>query len=358
VRRVLALLAAVAMIAGAVVVRQRLDEGALGQPLTAEGRPTTVLCDLALEAVCRALTADAELTVAVEEAGASLERLWGLPDAVSGGVPEGVPDVWVTLAPWPAMVDEERGRRGLQPLFDAASAQVALGSSPLVLLAWEDRADVLRASCGEEVLTWRCVAPVAGQPWVSLGGDATWGPVKPGLDDPARSSLGLTVLAQATAEEVQRADFGRGSLQDGAYQDWLAALGRSVRDFSPPAGLLAEMVLTGPAKYDVAASTEAFASPVLAGDRAADVGVHYAEPLVTADAVAAVRGGVEADRVRAVAERALAEAGWHTATAGPPSLGDAEVDTTALPTNPPGSTQPSPGAMTALRSTFLEVVRP
>ncbi|MDQ4133181.1 MAG: hypothetical protein M3179_08260, partial [Actinomycetota bacterium] len=74
-RRVLAVLAAVAMVAGAVVVRSRLDDG------DSDGVAGRLTCGPELEAVCERLRRDQGdgLTIVVEPAGVTAERLAAAP---------------------------------------------------------------------------------------------------------------------------------------------------------------------------------------------------------------------------------------------------------------------------------------
>jgi hypothetical protein len=358
VTRVLAAIAAIAMVAGALLVRERLDGGAFAGPGGSSDQVTSVLCDAALGAVCDDLGTDVGVEVRVEPAGVSLDRLSGLADAaLQDRGSEGVPDAWVAIAPWPAMVEEGRARSGLQPLFDGAPPTVA--SSPLVLVVWTDRSEALLPGCGLPALSWSCITPIAGRPWAEVGGQELWGRVKPGLDDPGMSAVGLSALAQAAAEELGTTEFGSRSLRDGPFLDWLTRLGEAVPDYRPPAGSVLEaMVQVGPASYDLAATTEAAAGAVLATSaRAADLRAHYPEPLMTADVVVAAPASVDSGALSRTVAAALAARGWHTADAAPEVLGEAVADTATLPTSPPGSTLPSAGAMTALRTTFNTVVR-
>ncbi len=188
-KRLLAVLVAVGLLAIGFVVRDLRSGEGRGDLPTLPGRDATasVLCDEAIAEVCDALADAGELEVRREAAGTTVDRFVALPDGASGG---DLPDAWVTIAPWPAIVDEDRGRRGLAPLFGPPADEGAVASSPLVLLTWDDRGEVLGDAC-DEGLGLACLGQAAGRSWSELGGPDAWGAFKPGLEDPARSSVGL-----------------------------------------------------------------------------------------------------------------------------------------------------------------------
>jgi hypothetical protein len=366
VKRALAILVAVGLVALGFLVRGMRDDGpGPGSPEPGGGTTAVgVVCDTTLDTVCEALSAGG-LDVRREAAATTVDRLATLADP--GAVGDGpAPDVWVTIAPWPAIVDEARTRGGLSPLFDPSPGEAAIASSPLVLVGWSERDAVLRIACDRERIDWDCVGQAAGARWVDLGGSDTWGPFKPGFDDPRRSSLGLTVLGNATAHELGRNDFGTRELTSPAYLDWLRGLAEAVPDFAPTAGsALDAMLLTGPASYDVTATTEAAARTALetSVQRGAQLEVTYLtvpaapDTAVVLDVVVARRPGVEVDTVVADVAAAAASAGWHTVDATPTPVGDDGVAPPSAPSASPGATLPAAGALTALRTSFAETYR-
>lgn len=344
--RVLALLAAIGMVAAAFVIRPHTaDLTGPDRPAARGQGPVTVLCDAELAAACQALVA-AGHDVTTEAAGDSYKRLVAA-DAT-------LPDVWVVPAPWPAMVDEARTRTGAPGSF--ATVDTTLASSPLALVAWADRGQVLADHCGTDTLDWGCVSGAAGSRWAELGGQDAWGNLKPGLPHPVTSSTGLAVLAQATTDQLGTTGFGSRSLADGEYLDWLARLGRAVPDLAPTAGSpLAAMLSFGPATFDVAGTTEAAATAAArdAAQRGGQVVIHVPDDAPTLDVVAATPAG--SDLPSAVADTvvdALSSDGWRTASA---ASGDG-TGTTGLAASP-GESLPAPGAMTALRTAFTDTVR-
>jgi hypothetical protein len=342
--RVLALLVAIGLVAAGYLVREQSSvagrEPALGNPPAAA---TRVRCDAELEAACRALRA-AGHDVTVEPAGVTYEELNIAEESTA-------PDVWVTVAPWPTMVDEARARAGLGPLFTPVEEAVA--TSPLVVVIWDERAEVLEPMCATAELTLGCVAGASGERWADLGGQETWGFVKLGLGDPVTSSVGLAALAVATADELGTSTFGTRSLAEGTYLDWLSALAGAVPDLNPPAGsALAAMLQVGPAAFDLAVTTEAAAISAREGgaQRATELRVLPAAPPATVDAVVASREAEAHDAVVEVVAGALDDAAWMTAAT-------ADGAAAAIFDGLPGASLPGAGAHTALRNTFDETVR-
>jgi hypothetical protein len=341
--RVLAFLVATGLVVAAYAVRTSGPESGT-DPAVVAAATSTLRCDAELRVACRALS-EAGHDVQVEPAGVTYDALRGAANAAG-------PDVWVTVAPWPAMVDDARSRAGLSPLF--TTSEVPLAVSPLVLVLWEERGDVLEANCAGE-LDLACVTGAAGKRWDELGGPETWGAFKLGIQDPSTSSVGLAVLALATAEELGTAEFGTRSLTDGAYLDWLSALSGAIPDLAPAAGsALAAMLQVGPAAFDVAATTEAVALTARDGgaQRAAELRLVPA-PATTVDAVLAVNGTAPTattDEVAEVVAGALGAEGWLT-----PATADGT--SAAAFDGPPGAALPGAGAQTALRNTFDETVR-
>ncbi|MEX1164727.1 MAG: hypothetical protein WEB03_14235 [Nitriliruptor sp.] len=365
-KRLLAVLVAVGLVGLGFLVRDLRAGGDGALPTLPGGGSSaaaSVLCDEAFAEVCDALAADGELDVRREPAGTTVDRLVALPDGASG---EDLPEAWVTIAPWPAIVDEDRIRRGLAPLFDPAAEDTAIASSPLVLVTWDDRGEVLAAACEGGVIGLACLGEAAGRSWSDLGGPDAWAAFKPGLEDPARSSLGLAALGAFTAAELDTLGFGTRSLADGGYLDVIARFGRSVPDFRPSAGSpLAAAVLTGPSSFDLVLTSEAAARRAIEGSAQWGPRLVAAYPPVVGtdggatsfDLVVATTGGTDAESLRGEVGAAAGAAGWHTSEVTPPPLAGEPGDTSQLPTEAPGATLPGAGALTALRTTFTETVR-
>jgi hypothetical protein len=111
VSRILAVLVTIGMVAGAIYIRDRIDDDGGGGGGGNGG--AQLVCDPVLEAACRAVSGD----VVVEDAATTAERVIGA-DSFEG-------DGWVTAGPWPAMVDELRETAGRTPLFGDGGRVVA-----------------------------------------------------------------------------------------------------------------------------------------------------------------------------------------------------------------------------------------
>jgi hypothetical protein len=111
VSRILAVLVAIGMVAGAIYIRDRIDDDGGGGAGGNGG--AQLVCDPVLESACRAVSGD----VVVEDAATTAERVIGA-DSFEG-------DGWVTAGPWPAMVDELRETAGRTPLFGDGGRVVA-----------------------------------------------------------------------------------------------------------------------------------------------------------------------------------------------------------------------------------------
>ena len=337
--RLLAFVAAVAMVAGAVAVRDRLDAGDDSQ---AAG-PLRLVCSKELAEACERLEGRvASVEVTVEAAGQTSERLAAARPGAEAPV-----DGWLVAGPWPAIVEERRRSAGQEPLL---STGPVLARSPAVLAVFPSRAEVLGRNCPGGAIGWRCLGDVAGRAtWAAVGGRPEWGPLKVLVDDPASEADGLAVLGAATAAFFGRADVASNDLDD-AYRAWLAGLARAVPAAPIP---LEQAVAAGPALLDAYAGLEAEAAPLVATSARQDKPLLiYPSPVTTADVVLGSVTGARSRRlaevVRGPGREALAATGWRvpgrSRAAGVP----------ATPALPPESGLPRPGTLDALRGAWRE----
>lgn len=192
-KRIAAVLAAVAMIAGAVWWRGR--DGADASSGGALLASSPVVCAFEVMAACDALRSDGA-TVFVEPAGTTAERL-----VADDGT---APIVWVTLEPWPAIV--EARRRAADRLPRLSTSTVVAGLDVAMFGAVQ--------TCGATP-TWTCVAGLPGL----------------GLDDPASSGAGPAVLI-ALATGLAGADIATVGATDPVVRDGIAGI--KLRKPSPP----------------------------------------------------------------------------------------------------------------------------
>jgi hypothetical protein len=332
VRRVLAVVGAVAMVAGALFVRGRLDDRKVEQ-----GQVFRLVCSVDLGRVCADLRDDnsGRIEVTVEAAGTTADRL----RAVDGD--PGL-DGWLVADPWPAIVDGARQAASRSPLFAAGREPIV--RSPLVIVAWKDRADALTPTCPDSRLGWKCLGEAADRPWKDRNGREDWGQVKPGHATAASDGIGLLVLGQATVEWFGTADLSTIDLDNDGFQTWFSGLERPM---PPSAGSpLGRMLAIGRAAYDAVGTTEADAG---LAERAAvrnALVTLYPAAMATADVVLAVAPGDRGSRLRDIvsdpARDILLESGWK-------EPGDARF--------PAGNGLPPAGLLDALRSRAREASR-
>lgn len=310
-RRLLAVVAATAMVAGSIAIRSRLDRREEDRT-----NPLRVVCAAELGSVCDALRRTSA-QVTVEPAPATADRLGR----------EETPEIdgWLVPAPWPQIVDGRR--RGLPPLFTDVSQPLA--RSPLVIV-------MSRAVADRCPLGWKC-----------LGEAVPRNQARPGHPDPRDNGLGALIAGQAAASYFGRTvDLSTTDLEDPNFATWFRALQRATPPLISGSSLLNEMLGTNFAVYDAVGTIEAEAASTLAASAVRDrTMLLYPEPMATVDVVLAGSG----TRLREVAggdtiRKALADAGWR-------------VDGRGTPPVPPTNGLPSPGFIDALRSRAEEVRR-
>ncbi|MCB1026173.1 MAG: hypothetical protein KDB24_00225 [Microthrixaceae bacterium] len=294
--RILALVAAVGLVAGAVVLR-----GALGQDDDGDGdTPAGVIwCDPLLAEACNAAAEGAE--VELIEPGEAFTRLSD-PGAESAAPP---PSTWVTVGDWPAI---------LATATSSANGEVAtfgdptpLASTPLVLAGNAANLERLTAECAE--VTWGCLADVAGTGADELGGDPRLGEFRLGHVVPP-SSTGLFTLDALVATIP---DGGAPSRTDVESQAFAGLLDRiDSGEFTGDTARAADQFLARPGEASVFVGPEALLDPKLG---ARDATLLPVAP--TATLTAQLAPLTDVDGVGDLAERLGAEltaAGWEPPT--------------------------------------------
>lgn len=332
----LALLGAIAMVVVAVVVRSSVIDGDSGD----RPAPVRLVCAEEFAAECRAVP---NAAVRIEAAGTTA-------DALAVGDPPADVDAWVVTAPWPELVDDRRRAAGLDSLFDPGPPAVA--ASPLGLVLRRERAPVLASQCTTtpDAIGWRCVGDNAGKPWSTIGGDPRWGDVRPGIDDPPRSAIGLLVASDALAARVGTIDFGRDVFDDPEISAWFTRLARSV---PPAAGTTTplERFLAVPATYDAVGDASGVITTALASADVARQG-EFGVPAApgAARAVVVVAGLAGRHRAAATAVAALRR--------GSPAATFGAAGWSVVKDSDPGPTGlPDGGTMQVVRERWLEALR-
>jgi ABC-type glycerol-3-phosphate transport system substrate-binding protein len=160
-------------------------------------------------------------------------------------------------------------KNGQAAFGDGDDAPEPLLLSPLVFVAWEDRAKAL-VSFGGGTISWKTVhkAVSSNQGWPAVKGKADWGFVKLGHTDPTRSNSGLQTLVLIALEYFGRTTGSELKVEDilkPDFQKFLRELESGVTRFENSTGtFMTDMVRFGPSKYDIAVVYESSAISQLA----------------------------------------------------------------------------------------------
>lgn len=259
-KRVVALLAAVGLVVGAVFVRRAMDDTAndgsgsttatTGTGGSTDDRPT-LLCSTELAAACRTLSG---VKLTIEDPGVSAKKI-GLHDGGLGY------DAWLVAKPWADIVDLRRARNTYSPL-PSRTPVLAHGAA----LAVVDTARNTAVSgvggqpaCDPAGRIVDCALAHPGEQWGAVGGQAAWGTIKVGLPDPTRTTVGMSVLAQTAVDWVHRPGTDPAAVtaladlvDDPDFADHLHALKAAVPSDAATAADPVRQLLTVPQSYSVA----------------------------------------------------------------------------------------------------------
>lgn len=323
--RLSALAVAVVLVVGSFLVRREVIEGDNGD--RSDEQIDDLVCITELADVCTAYAAgDESVDVTIEDAGVTLDRLAALEAGAE-------PPLWLTVEPYPAMVDSIRAGTRVEPLGYSTNA---LGATQLgVALPPDGRLDVLLAACAGEPL-WRCIGTNAGGPWSELGGEASWGTVRPALGDVDNSALGLSSFAASVAGYFNDPDVSRSRWEnDSAFIPWLDGLADTSSGVSLSGGSSLGTMATRPSALDIAA-TAGFELAAVDAD-SQRFARNYPAPEMWLQAVLAVPGGAAAGDLAGQLSGQLRTSGWD----------DPSTATTPLP---------SASTMLALRAYWNDAV--
>jgi hypothetical protein len=323
-----AVLVAVVMIVAAVLIRDLViegdDSGGGGGGGGGPAGPVRLVCVSEVRAACEQLAdEDDGVEVTIASAGTTLDELTS-PEFRGS---QSAYDAWVTLDPLPEVVDARRDQQGDDQVL---ADPTPVASSPVVLVASNDRADALVSACGEPsdpdsddvVVSVRCVAEAAGGPWSAAGGEGSWGPVRYGFVDPDRQAEGQAVLGQLATAYFAELDpplgpdaYASNDFAPLGFSTWLGGVAAEADTSSQGGTPLEKLVQRGPSAFGAVATLEASATDAIAGTRAeGSLTVIYPSPMATAVvSLAPVGGAPGADDVDDVLEplrEALAGTGW------------------------------------------------
>jgi hypothetical protein len=141
---------------------------------------------------------------------------------------------------------------------DGADKPLPLVITPLVLVAWEDRAAALTGK--DKTLSFQHLLRAIESPkgWPGAGGKPDWGFVKLGHTNPTRSNSGLQALILMAYEfQKKRSGLEVKDVLDEKFQSFMKGIEKGVPKFGDSTGtFMEEMVLYGPSKYDVVVTYE------------------------------------------------------------------------------------------------------
>ncbi len=288
-KRVVALLLAAGLVVGAIYARRAIDDdegaGATGVP--------HVLCALEVQSACLRLASAGLIEVAgIEAPGLTADRL-STADGRLGA------DAWLVSGFWPQIVAGNRARAGLPPLSGSRSR--VLGTQPARVFLRPARATTTISHCSP--LDWKCLAPMAAQPWTTFGGQPDWGDVAMAIP-PVDTTEGLVTVAAALGSAVGTDDYASNDVVDEVD----AFLQRFARDATTMTDPVDSMVVK-PGSVDITAGLRADA----AGQPKGSVTTVWAAPAAT---VGAVIDGSAGGLDPAAVTDALARTGWDRPTKG------------------------------------------
>ncbi len=220
-KRLAALIAAVALIIGAVALRRSLDDGSAASPVVpgtsdpaqpTAPQSTRIVCITELAAACDAARGAGAATT-VESYADTLGRI------ESGDIPS----IWVTF--------ERINGMAVNPATNQsyyAQPATALASSQLLLVTPVERAVAFGELCGGDN-SWKCIGTNAGKAWAEIGGDGAWGRLIPGHADPSRSAVGLLMLGSAAVSYYGAVDMNQAGINgDLEFGLWFNRLESSI----------------------------------------------------------------------------------------------------------------------------------
>lgn len=244
-----ALVGAAALVVGAVIARDRLDDNGAPRVTPLDpGKAEVVVCLDELDTMCDALAdgADGRVSLAIESGADTVERLSSrTPDEFT----------WVTTTEWIDVASESRAARAL-PALDWLAEPEPVAHAPLVLIVWADRAKILTNNCAAILL---CAADIAASGWTAAGGQAAWGPVEFDLRNvdtsPAsRAALGALAAQHFAAGDppLQASDISSTDLDSPAFAKRFGALADAVpRQSFAQTDPFQRMLTVGPAALEM-----------------------------------------------------------------------------------------------------------
>ncbi len=256
-KRLLALVAALAMVGLAIVLRGLIDDDSSDGGSSGGGGNgrLTLVCGPELLPACNGLSDEvSDVTVVGEAEADTAARL------ADGSLRLDASTAWLGVGPWPGIA----AASGLE-VPDLSGSEV-LAHTPAVIVARNDRMEAINSACGSA--NWSCIGDAAGGQWTDLGGEAAWGRVEVGLPDPD-SGDGTVAVNQAVASRVGRTDFATNDLDVPEVEDWFESLAVESKDNASSISPLSQF-LRVPGSLGVVGALEAEAISQLESAAVAD----------------------------------------------------------------------------------------
>jgi hypothetical protein len=298
-----ALALAVAMIAGAWLIRTRVIEADDSTRPKPRSTASTVVCLTELRDVCRAAFAGrTDIELRIETASATLDR--------RGTDKEPGDEIWITMQPFPEAVERLR----TQNRNEASEATVEpLASSPLALVVAANRAESLQIGCGEPV-DWRCLGKAAGDSWTELDAAAASGVVRPAFAPHPDTAIGRLGVAQAMLGYFGGAGIDR---NDPGLITWSRSLSKATNADQVAGSTAITVIQARASAFDIAVG----ASAELRNSADPRFVVVQAEPNFSVDVVAVVPNGSSMpDGLTDDLRSAFEASGWDAPRSGAPTI--------------------------------------
>jgi hypothetical protein len=147
--------------------------------------------------------------------------------------------------------EEWQARNGSSILHEGDDAPQPLVITPLVVVAWQERAAALDLDDPAEF--WQHMHDVLASPqgWAEFG-NPDWGLAKFGHTNPESSNSGMqTLVLLAYGYHNKTSGLSNADILDADFQSWLDDIERAILEFPSSTGTLMEDVVRfGPSKYD------------------------------------------------------------------------------------------------------------
>ncbi|MCG8349313.1 MAG: substrate-binding domain-containing protein [Chloroflexales bacterium] len=147
---------------------------------------------------------------------------------------------------------EWQKRKGTSILLSGDDAPRPLVLTPLVMVVWEERANILWPNGPRNFWDDLHSALRNARGWEGLGGDVRWGPVKFGHTSPETSNSGMqTLVLMAYGYYDKSRDLTIQEVNDARFLEWLQQIEQAVAAPAPSTGVFMEnFVRQGPGGYD------------------------------------------------------------------------------------------------------------